>query len=246
MLVSIVIPAYNEEAAIGPHLEAIVDYARGKPWSYEVLVVDDASADSTSDRVREWSSKHPEIKLLRRETNSGKGAAVRRGLAAAQGDIQGFTDADAATPITELDRVLEAMEAGAEFVIGSRAMNDTETTVVARPHRKIIGRIFNALLRMFVDLRDADGRALADTQCGFKWFTRDACESILARAQIEGFAFDVELLHLANRLGFKVKEMPVNWADRGESRVNLFVDPLKMLAQVMSVPWRHRGLKRAR
>ena len=210
-----------------------------------MLVVDDASADRTSERVQEWANQHPQIRLLRGESNHGKGRAVRRGLAEARGDVLGFTDADAATPITELDRVLSAIETGADVVIGSRAMNDEATKVVARPHRKFIGRTFNALLRTMVDLRDADGRPLADTQCGFKWFTRAAHDAILPLAGIDGFAFDVELLHLANRLGFRVREMPVNWADRGESRVNLWVDPFKMLAQVLSVPWRHRKLPRS-
>lgn len=245
MLVSIIIPAFNEEAAIGPHLEAIVAYGAGKSWDYEVLVVDDASGDRTSERVMEWADKHPQVRLLRRETNHGKGGAVRFGMAQSKGDILGFTDADASTPISELDRVLPAIEAGADLVIGSRALEDEATTVVARPHRKFIGRTFNALLRTMVDLRDADGRPLADTQCGFKWFTRGAYDAIFPLATIEGFAFDVELLHLANRLGFRIVEMPVNWADRGESRVNLWIDPLKMLLQVFSVRGRHRGIERA-
>jgi dolichyl-phosphate beta-glucosyltransferase len=244
MLVSIVIPAFNEEDVIDGHLDAIVAHCGPKPWDHEVLVVDDGSTDRTAELVEAKAKLHPQIRLIRQRRNRGKGCAVRTGLLAAGGDVRGFTDADASTPIAELDRVLPLLESGgASVVIGSRAKRDAQTRVVAKWHRVVIGRAFNGVLRVLLRLRDRDGRPLADTQCGFKWFTAEAAEAIAGRASVDGFAFDVEFLHLANLLGCGVVELPVNWADRGESSVNLFVDPLKMFYRVATVRWRHRGVR---
>ena len=244
MLVSIVIPAYNEEEAIGPHVEAALAHCGSRPFDFEILVVDDGSTDATAERVDAIAEREPRVRLLRLGENGGKGRAVREGLLAAAGDIRGFTDADAATDIRELDRILPALEGGAEVAIGSRALKDDETKVDAHLHRVLIGRTFNGLLRLVAGLRDRDGRTIADTQCGFKWFTAAACEAIFSRASADGFAFDVEILYLANRLGFPVAEIPVNWTDRGESTVNLWVDPARMLYNVLLVPLRHRGAGR--
>jgi dolichyl-phosphate beta-glucosyltransferase len=243
MLVSIVIPAFNEEAAIGGHLADVVTYCEPQEWDYEVVVVDDGSRDRTGERVRAFAERHRQVRLLALPQNHGRGYAVRAGLRAASGDIRGFTDADESTPIGELERVLPCFTAGAAVVIGSRAKRAEEVRVQAHLHRRIIGRVFNALMRGVLRITDADGKVVADTQCGFKWFTADACAAILDRASLDGFAFDVELLYLANRLGFPIVELPVNWADRGESRVNLLVDPAKMLGAVLTVPWRHRKVR---
>ena len=243
MLVSIVIPAYNEEALIAEHLEAVAAYSREQPWESETIVVDDGSSDGTVRIVEECAERLGGIRLLRMDQNRGKGHAVRQGLLSARGDVRGFTDADASTPISELDRVLPALASGSEVVIGSRAMRDTETELNAHLHRRLIGRTFNGLLRLLVGLEDQDGRPLADTQCGFKWFTQRACEGIFSRATTDGFAFDVEVLLLANRLGHPVREMAVNWTDRGKSSVNLFIDPLKMLFRVAALRFQHRNVK---
>lgn len=242
MLVSIVIPAYNEEAVIEEHLESIRAHCEPKPWEYEVLVVDDGSSDRTASLVRAFSERCPQVGLLGLGGNRGKGHAVRKGLLSVRGDVRGFTDADGATPIYELDRVLAELEAGAGVVIGSRAKRASGTRLDAHLHRKAMGRVFNGLLRVLVGLRDADGVPLADTQCGFKWFSAAACDAILPRASLDGFAFDVELLYLANRLGHPVREIAVDWSDRGGSTVNLLLDPLRMLYRSALVPLKHRGV----
>ena len=245
MFVSIVIPAYNEEQAVEGHLVDVVAHCDPRPWDYEVIVVDDGSADRTGERVTAFAEQHEHVRLLSLGRNRGKGGAVREGLRAARGDIRGFSDADQSSPISELDRVLPQFEAGAAVVIGSRSKKAEEAVVKAHLHRKVIGRVFNGLLRAVLGLRGQDGKPIFDTQCGFKWFTAAACESILAHAQQDGFAFDVELLYLANRLGFPIVELPISWADRGESRVNLLVDPIKMFASVLTVPLRHRKVRPA-
>ena len=244
MLVSIVIPAYNEAALIGGHLEAVAEYCRSQPWESETIVVDDGSSDATAKIVEECARRLGGIRLLRLEHNRGKGHAVRQGLLAATGDVRGFTDADASTPISELDRVLPALQSASDVVIGSRAIEDPETELEAHLHRRLIGRVFNGLLRILVGLRDENGRPLADTQCGFKWFTADACEAIFSRAKVDDFAFDVEVLLLAKRLGRPVREVAVNWTDRGsKSSVNLLTDPLKMLYRVVLLRFQHRGTR---
>jgi dolichyl-phosphate beta-glucosyltransferase len=243
MLVSVVIPAFNEEKAIGSHVRAVLSYADARPFELEVLVVDDGSSDGTAASVEALAAEDARVRLVRMGRNVGKGRAVREGLLAAGGDVRGFTDADAATDISELDRILPAIEGGAAVAIGSRALKDDETEVQADLHRVVIGRTFNTLLRMIAGTVDRGGRPIADTQCGFKWFTAEACEAIFQRAVADGFAFDVEVLYLANRLGFPVAEVPVNWTEKGESRVNLLVDPAKMLISVLAVPFRHRVLR---
>lgn len=241
-LVSVVVPAYNEEGALEAHLGAILAYAAPHAWNVEILVVDDGSRDGTAELAERAAARHPEIRLLRQPDNTGKGAAVRRGLGEASGDIRGFTDADASTDIAELERLLPAFGSSAQVVIGSRARRAEGVSVDARLHRRVIGRTFNTLLRVLLDLRDAEGSPIADTQCGFKWLTADACEAILPHVSVDGFAFDVEFLYLANRLGLPIREVPVNWIDRGSSSVNLLTEPAKMLAAAMAVVRRHRRL----
>ncbi len=247
-LLSVIVPAYNEAEAIGDHLDRILEYADQHPSGLEVLVVDDGSTDRTADLVEAAAERDPRIRLLRQPANAGKGAAVRRGLAEARGEVRGFTDADSASDIYELDRILPAFSAGAELVIGSRAKRagaeSQDVTVEATVHRRIIGRTFNAGLRLLLDLRAADGTRIADSQCGFKWMTREAAESILSHSFVDGFAFDVEFLYLANRLDIAVAEVPINWTDRGTSSVNLILDPPKMLAAAFQVAWRHRQVGR--
>jgi len=240
MLVSIVIPAYNEENAIQEHLEEIVKFSESQPWNSEILVVDDGSKDQTADRVRQSAAKFSSVRLISLAQNSGKGCAVRTGLLAAKGDICGFTDADGSTPIAELIRVLEAFEKeGCDVVIGSRAKPSEETKVEAQWHRILMGRVFNFVLKVCLGLKDIQGKSLQDTQCGFKWFSRPFCQAVFKQMKIDGFAFDVEALYLVGRLKGKIVEMPVNWADRGETRVNLFFDPIKMLCQSLLIPLRH-------
>ncbi|MEM7203632.1 MAG: dolichyl-phosphate beta-glucosyltransferase [Planctomycetota bacterium] len=242
MQLSIVIPAYNEAGVITAHLERIIAYCRDRSLDAEIIVADDGSTDATAACVEAYRQRAPEVRLLPLKPNRGKGHAVRQGLAAARGDIRGFTDADGATPIEELDRVLPALEAGADLAIGSRAKRDDHTTVTAHLHRRIIGRTFNSILRLLVGLRDRDGRTLLDTQCGFKWFRQAACEAVLEHATVDGFAFDVELLFLARRLGFGIVEIPVNWTEQGNSSVHLVSDSLKMFRTAATLRRRHRDV----
>ncbi|MDX1642833.1 MAG: glycosyltransferase family 2 protein [Thermoanaerobaculia bacterium] len=239
--VSIVIPAYNEVELLPGHLASILDHAARRPWEAEIVVVDDGSTDGTAAEVESLAAIHREIRLLR-QSNRGKGAAVRRGILAGTGRVRGFTDADGSTPIEEIDRMLEALGAGAAVAIGSRARREPGRAVRAHLHRKVLGRTFNLLVRMLLGLTRRDGRPIADTQCGFKWFDAAAAEELFRRAREDGFAFDLEILHLANRLELPIAELPVAWTDRGVSSVNLLVEPFRMLWTAARLSLRRRDL----
>jgi dolichyl-phosphate beta-glucosyltransferase len=200
--------------------------ARGDPW--EVIVVDDGSADDTSGVVRTAAARHPQVRLLRHGWNSGKGFAVQAGMLAATGEQRLFADADGATPIAELKRLEAALAGGADVAIGSRALADPGVVVRARPHRKAAGRLFNRLSRWL-------GLAgLEDTQCGFKAFTAAAADDLFPRLATKGFGFDVELLLRARARGWRVSEVPVNWSDQEGSKVGVLKDGPAMLWQIVT------------
>ncbi|MEK7385536.1 MAG: glycosyltransferase, partial [candidate division NC10 bacterium] len=173
--------------------------------------------------------RHPSVRVLRLGRNSGKGAAVRAGMLAAQGAFRLFTDADGATPIAELKRLEPVLAAGADVAIGSRVLVDPGVSVAARPHRIAAGRVFNWLVaRLGV-------RAVADSQCGFKAFTGAAAERLFGPLRTRGFGFDVELLLEAQAAGYRIVEVPVNWADQPGSKVTVLRHGPGMLWQIVKV-----------
>ena len=205
----------------------MVDYfaARGDPW--EVVVVDDGSADDTSGVVRTMAARHPQVRLVRHERNSGKGYAVQAGMRVAGGERRLFADADGATGIAELKRLEAALAGGADVAIGSRALTAPGVVVRTRPHRKAAGRVFNRLSTWL-------GLAgLEDTQCGFKAFTAAAADDLFPRVTTKGFGFDVELLLRARARGWRVSEVAVNWTDQRGSKVRVLKDGPAMLWQIL-------------
>ena len=206
--------------------------ARGDAW--EVIVVDDGSADDTSGVVRARSVRHREVRLVRHESNSGKGFAVQAGMRAATGVYRLFADADGATPIAELKRLEAALAGGADVAIGSRSVADPAVVVRARPHRRAAGRVFNRLASWL-------GLAgLEDTQCGFKAFTAAAADDLFPRLATTGFGFDVELLLRARARGWRISEVAVNWTDQAGSKVGVLKDGPAMLWQMLRARWRLR------
>jgi len=227
---SVVIPTYNKASRIAASLDAVVSYLAGKPYRSEIVVVDDGSTDLTADVARAALAGRLPSEVIRREKNLGKGASVREGVLAASGELILFCDDDLSTPIAELDKAAAALDAGADVVIGSRALPDSEIRVRQRRPREWMGKAFNVLVRLFV-LKE-----YRDTQCGFKAFRRAAARDIFSRLRTPGFGFDVEVLVLCRELGYRVAEIPVVWCDARPSRVRLFGGSLGMLKDL----WRIR------
>lgn len=234
---SIIIPAHNEAARILPHLRSVVDYLSRRARTFEIIVVDDGSLDETATVVHEFARQVPYIRLICLPICAGKGAAVRHGMQAARGRWQLFTDADGATPIVELERLEQALRTGAEIAIGSRSLASrrSDFTVNARWHRSLLGSFFNAIVR-------AGGIAgIADTQCGFKLFERAVAQDLFSVSCVNGYGFDLELLYVAQRRGYRIAEVPVNWTDQPGSKVRVLRDGLGMLRELMTI---HRNAEK--
>jgi dolichyl-phosphate beta-glucosyltransferase len=230
---SIVVPAYNEAERLGPTIARIVAWCRAQRPSFELIVVDDGSTDATAAIARDAAAATPEVTAIGLGHNRGKGAAVRAGVLAARGERVLFSDADLATPIEELGKLDAALDAGADIAIASRALPGADIKVRQHPGRELMGRTFNAIVRLV-----AIG-GIADTQCGFKLFRRAAAHDLFARATVDGFAFDVEILWLA-RERYRVSEVPVVWRHVEESKVSPGIDAARMLLDVLRIRWRHR------
>jgi len=230
---SVVIPAYNEERRLPATLNAVLADLRGRRRPFEVLVADDGSSDATARLAREAG---PEVRVLRLP-HRGKGAAVRDGVLASSGDLVLVTDADLSTPIEEVDLLVAALE-GCEVAIGSRNVAGARVAVRQRLDRRVMGRVFNLLVRVLLL------PGLQDTQCGVKLFRRDVALAVFERCQSDGFAFDVEALSLARRLGHRVAEVPVEWRNSPDSRVRPLVDVPRMFWELLTIRRRCRAERR--
>ena len=228
---SIIIPAYNETQRIGHALDQIVAWVRQEALAAEILVVDDGSRDNTPDLVREYASRHPIIRLVSNPGNRGKGYSVRHGMREATGNTLLFTDTDLSAPITEAAKLFRELEGGAGVAIGSRWLQRESQTTRQPFYRQLGGRVFNLWLRVVLNL------PFKDTQCGFKAFNRPAADALFAAQRVEGWGFDAELLYLAGRFGFRTVEVPVQWADDARSKVNPYVDGLKIVTDVLRIRW---------
>lgn len=231
MQLSIIIPAYNEELRLPSTLDSINQYISStfKEEQVEVIVVSDGSTDGTERIVREAGMSS--LRLLSYKRNRGKGFALRYGVLESKGALVLINDADGSTPIKEFDRLKSFIDDKTQVVIGSRAMTSAETKVKTVWYRKFIGRTFAAIVNFLIV------PGISDTQCGFKLFTRKAADELFGRQRSERFSFDVELLFLANRLGFKSKEVSVNWTNTPGSKVNLVKDSISMLIDIFRFRW---------
>jgi dolichyl-phosphate beta-glucosyltransferase len=228
---SIILPAYNESARIAATLDKILAHAAERGWKVEVIVVDDGSNDATADIVREYSGKHPVMRLLENPGNRGKGYSVRNGMLHAKGEILLFSDADLSSPIEEADPLFAAIGEGADIAIGSRWV-DRRLQIRRQPlYRRLFGRIFNLALRIILGLQ------FKDTQCGFKAFTRRSAQTIFPLQKIERWGFDPELLYLATKFGFVVREVPVAWSHREGTRIHPVRDGIRMFGELLRIRW---------
>jgi dolichyl-phosphate beta-glucosyltransferase len=231
--VSIVIPAYNEQARLPATLERVIAYLAGKHFEFaEIVVVDDGSRDGTAKLVEIWQRDHASIRLVRNPGNRGKGFTVRHGVFESKGEWILTTDADLSAPIEELDKLIAAVEReNAKVAIGSRALDRSLVGVHQSPFREFAGRVFNVLMRLVT------GLPFRDTQCGFKLFEAAAAREIFSRQTLEGFSFDVEDLVIAKVLGLKAVEVPVVWNNVEGTKVSA-LNGAASYAALIGIRWR--------
>jgi dolichyl-phosphate beta-glucosyltransferase len=226
-----VIPAFNESARIPATLQSVVACVRERGWDAEVIVVNDGSTDATAEVVRAFARDSPEVRMIENPGNRGKGYSVRSGLLQAMGEIVMFTDADLSSPIEEAERLFAAIDAGADIAIGSRWLETSRQTHRQPLYRQFFGRCFNALTRAVM------GLPFADTQCGFKAFTRAAAQTVFQRQTIERWGFDPEILFIGLLCGLRIVEVPVSWAHDKRTRMSYLKDGAKMLEEIATIRW---------
>lgn len=226
---SIIIPAYNEERRLPATLLKINDYLARQSYSSEIIVVSDGSKDNTAAKAQELVGTVKNLQVINNQQNHGKGYVVRQGMLMAQGKYRIFTDADNSTSIEQVEKIWPEFAQGLQVIIGSRDIKGAVIALAQPWWRILLGNIFNLIVQIISGLW-----GIWDTQCGFKGFTAEAVNRIFPQAKIDRFAFDVEILTLAKKLGYKIKEVPITWINDTESKVS-FKSMIKMLLEVFQI-----------
>ncbi|HYA26829.1 MAG TPA: dolichyl-phosphate beta-glucosyltransferase [Thermodesulfovibrionales bacterium] len=224
---SIIIPAYNEAERLPLTLDRVVAFMAGLPFKSETLVVDNASTDTTKEVILQYSSQYPQVQYLY-EAVQGKGAAVRTGMLAGQGDYLLICDADLAVPIEEVLKFLPPRLQNYDVAVGSREAQGARRYNEPR-HRHLMGRVFNCLVRILIF------PGLRDTQCGFKCIRRDIARDLFSASRIDGWSFDVEVLYIARMKGYRIVEVPVNWYYGKNSKVSPARDTWHMIREILRI-----------
>ena len=226
---SVIIPSYNEEKRLPRTLREINDYLSRQNFDYEIIVVSDGSTDRTCEVVESLKSEIKNLKIICEKINRGKGYGVKIGMLNAKGKFRLFTDADNSTPISEIEKFWPEFEKGADIVIASRDLKGAILDPPQTLFRRFVGEVFKYLRKIIVGLWE-----IQDTQCGFKCFKGEAAEKIFPKCKIERFAFDPEVLLIAKKMGFKIKEVPVYWKNDLQSKVK-FKSMVKMLIDLFKI-----------
>jgi dolichyl-phosphate beta-glucosyltransferase len=226
---SLIVPAYNEAARLPSTLRTLQAFLATRPWRSEIVVVDDGSTDRTVEAARAAVTPAPPLRIVSLDVNRGKGAAVSRGVADARGRYIGFMDADLPYALEDIDLAMARLADGADVVIGGRDLPGSHARVDYSAVRALSTRLFAALVARLAL------RGIPDTQCGFKWFPAVVARQLFSRLTVTSFAFDVELLVLAQRWGLRVDRIPVSLAHSSESRVRLLRDPGRMLWDLVRI-----------
>jgi dolichyl-phosphate beta-glucosyltransferase len=238
MFLSVIVPAFNEEARLESTLLSTVEYFDKRcPDDYELLIVNDGSTDKTAHIAASFAKKHPQTQLLEYGRNRGKGYAVRYGMLHSSGDWRLFCDADLATPIEEFDTVFDAMTTGgAPIGIGSRPLRQSHLLVHQPWYRELMGRSFNKVVQLLAV------PGIQDTQCGFKIFRSSVALDVFSRCILDLYIFDAEVLYIATKLGYKIAEVPIRWAHKDGSKVNMLRDGSRMVIDLLRIRALHRKI----
>jgi dolichyl-phosphate beta-glucosyltransferase len=226
---SVVIPMYNETARIGDTVPRLLAYFATQPYKHEFVIVDDGSTDETAALARKLFSSAENVRVLEERPNKGKGSAVRVGMLAAKGKTVLFCDADLATPPAELDKFWRWLDSGYEVVIGSRKMAGANIVRHQPKWRESLGKVFTWLTNVLAT------KGISDVTCGFKCFSHKAAQELFSRAQLNDWSFDAEVLFIAQRLGYKIKEVPVTWHDQPGTKVRLLKDATRSIAGLAKI-----------
>ncbi len=231
VFLSVIVPAYNEEARLGQTLRQMLNYLQAHCSAYEVVVVDDGSADDTSGMARRFAADDERVRVIRTEMNWGKGHAVKQGMLTAAGELLLFSDADLSTPIEELDNFLSAFDEGYDIVIGSRKLSGAQVQVHQKPLREWLGKGFTWLTNLLITGN------ISDVTCGFKAFRRPAARQIFSLQRIDDWSFDAEILFLAQKFKYRIKEVPVRWRNDPRTKVNLLRDIVRSFVGLVRIRW---------
>ena len=230
MLISIIIPAYNEEKRIERTLFSISEYLSGHNYNYEIIVVNDGSKDKTAEIVNGLKHRIQNLNLIDNKDNHGKGWVVRQGMLEARGDIILFTDADNSTTVDHLEKMLPYFHGGYDIVIGSRRVLGSIIAVHQAGYKEFLGRLGNLWIRIFAV------NGINDTQAGFKAFTARAAKIVFPRETLDRWGFDFEALAIAKKHKLKIKEMPIRWVNDAMSHVK-FSAYAKTLIEALKIRW---------
>jgi len=226
---SVVIPMYNETGRIRDTIPTLLTYFADQPYRHEFVIVDDGSTDGTAELARELFALALRARVLEKKPNRGKGSAVRAGMLAARGKYVLFCDADLATPPGELDKFWRWLDDGYEVVIGSRKMAGANITRHQPVWRENLGKVFTWLTNTLAT------KGISDVTCGFKVFSRSAARELFSRARLNDWSFDAEVLFIAQRRGYRIKEVPVTWHDKPGTKVRLLQDAARSIAGLAKI-----------
>lgn len=231
---SIIIPAYDAAGFIAGTLEAVDCHLKGQALSYEIIVVDDGSADGSRDVISSWIGAREDVKLVVNSKNMGKGFAIKRGVAGAQGRIILVTDADLSFSASDITSAYRLMDEGCDVIAGNR--RSAKSTYLISPQyffgifvRHCISYLFNLLVRLIL------GTRIGDTHCGFKCFRTSSARPVLELAREKGFVYDSEIIFLAKKYGLKVREMPVTYIFKRISTVHIMRDSFRTIAGLLRI-----------
>jgi dolichyl-phosphate beta-glucosyltransferase len=227
--ITLILPAYNEVKTIATTLAEVAEYFRGHGWSYQIIVAADGD-DGTRERAREFAASDASVQVIGEPGRHGKGKGIRDAVKIAVGDIVGFVDADNKVPITEFDKLEPGFPEGFDIVIGSRALERSRVERQQKWYRRVGSRGFYHFMHIVVGMP-----GIEDTQCGFKFFRRPIAQDLFSRQRIDGYMFDVEILALAQRLGYSIKEVPIRWHDDADSRLQLVSGNLQNVIDIFKI-----------